>query len=262
MAEEAPVSANPMLQAGDLESKSADSGPTTLEFNRPAAPSPLKNSMTAADLEQASAPSSKQDSDSVENVIGSVEGVVKTAPAAAAEVISQTASELAARLQARTGASSGATSDSSSAIQQAQDGASSLASSAQATAQNLASQASAYLQQAADKLPTSISSAVSSTLGTTTGPPSHHHEMKVDDETRETTSAPLADKEGRPEGVQKAPIASTTTSQNPPPSGSDPFTQSHTTGNFEASGSLQATSNPEMLTAQSDLAAKAESGDL
>lgn len=70
--QEQPVSANPMLEPGDLDKSEPAS--TALDFNKPSAPSPLKNSVTAADFEPSSVGSNE---DPVENVLGNVGGAIK-----------------------------------------------------------------------------------------------------------------------------------------------------------------------------------------
>ena len=104
--------------------------------------------------------------------------------------------------------------------------------------------------------------------------------MPVTSETRETTSAPIVDsRTDRPAGTHKALVPEPSTGSSSGSSAETDITKTHTTGNFEAAGkrntvshahrklipslgSLQATQNPSILQAQSDLAAKAESGDL
>lgn len=124
------------------------------------------------------------------------------------------------------------------------------------TASNLVNQASTYVHQALDNLPEGITSKLPSQItnlvgagGNNAKTPSHHEEMPVGPETRETTSAPILDAGStRPQAVLKAPVAGTTTTADTTGGGQtnaaapvaateeDDFTKPHRTGIFEASG--------------------------
>ena len=144
-------------------------------------------------------------------------------------------------------------------------------------------------QQVAASLPASVAAYLPASLtsggaaGGTTAPAvstadapagaSHHSQLPLTSESRETTSAPLEGSAGdRPTGTVKPLVAPASTGSTGPSSDTMKagvvgdskidITQPHTTGTFQATGNLQSTKNPEIVGAQSNLAARAETGDL
>jgi len=259
---------NPILEAANPSDTGATS--VALDNNRPSQSSPLKDSVvTAADLEGGSdlsrqtsaatlgsndANAVPQTQNSVESVLSSVAGAAATAPAAAMEAVSHKLPPMA----------SSSTSTSTTSGQSVQEQAQKVFSAAQETASNLATQATTYAQQAVQKLPGSVKDLLPDSITeSSTATPTHQASMPVASETRETTSAPIVDsRTDRPAGTHKALVPEPSTGSSSGSSAETDITKTHTTGNFEAAGSLQATQNPSILQAQSDLAAKAESGDL
>ncbi|KAK9899341.1 hypothetical protein P389DRAFT_47223 [Cystobasidium minutum MCA 4210] len=227
-------------------------------INRPAQSSPLASStITAADLDTAypasavtssaattagpaqthdetsTAVAAQTQSGTVENVLSAIGGVVATAPLAALEAISHKVPAVVETVKAHapqlphgaTGSSTGAGSGDSLTHKVSQSGETLVHS-----AQNLASQATTYAQhgihQIVEKLPESVSSKL-------------------------------------PAQITSIGVGGTTEKEHAA-TGKEAydFTTTHTTANFEASGSLQSSKNPSIVEAQSDLAVKAESGDL
>lgn len=161
----------------------------------------------------------------------------RTAPAAALEAV-KNALPSADTVNSTT---SSATSSLPS-MQQVQDQASKTAASANATAQSVAAQATSLAQQAISQLPASVTSVLPASLTSPTAPATHQSAAPVTTESRETTSAPIAEsRNDRPEGVLKPLVPDTSSGANAADAplgqtGGDAFTQPHTTGNFAASG--------------------------
>lgn len=127
-------------------------------------------------------------------------------------------------------------------MQQVQDQASKTAASANATAQSVVAQATNLAQQAISQLPASVTSVLPASLTSPTASATHQSAAPVTSESRETTSAPIAEsRNDRPEGVLKPLVPDTSSGANAADAplgqaGGDAFTQPHTTGNFAASG--------------------------
>lgn len=196
-----------------------------------------------------------QDSDAVAQAKGTVTNVANTAASTLNSAVASVTSSLPSTTNVQTTAQQAAT------------------SITQSVAGLVEQVKQALPESVADYIPTSTASSTSTS--TSTGAATHHADMPVTLESRETTSAPLEDsRTERPSGVMKPLIPDASTSQslpavgtvahvsNQPAAQENDFTKPHSTGVFEAAGSLQATNNPELVNAQSDLATRAEVGNI